>query len=604
MTIRGAIAGGLALLVLIHVAILAVGRQPLAERGLSGPDSYTRMVQVGELWRSGEWHQATLPRSNTPFGEPRVWTRAFDIVLLAGALVMTPAVGFDTALHLWALLVGPLLHLAALAALLWAVAPLLGVEALVYLAVLFPFQVSVTAQFMSGRPDHHALQALLFVVLVGLGIRLLADVARRSVVALAALAAAAALWVSVEGLLVVGLVFAALGLAWTGRGLAVARRGLGFAALLAAALIVVLAIERPPARWPAADYDRLSAVHLWLVVLVAGAWLVALAGEAWARIVIPPGWRVVLAVALIGAVAAAMWLVFPAFFGGPMVAVPPEVLALWQQHISEFRPALDRASLANSLHLILVFLGPALPALLYLPFLVRRAEPSARRGWLLLGLAQAVYLPLSLYQLRWGIYAELLSLPIYARILQDLAAVLLRPAIAAPVRGLSKAALVLLFALGPVSLGWLARPAPAPDVAGASVQFCDIRAVSAYLMRPDTYGDRPRRLLTYIFDGPELLYRTHHSVVATPDHANAEGIADTLAFFAAADPEAARTVAAKRGIELLLLCPAERESRQYLREGEASLLARLIAGAPPPWLAPMPLPGTLGDDYLLFEVRL
>jgi hypothetical protein len=140
-------------------------------------------------------------------------------------------------------------------------------------------------------------------------------------------------------------------------------------------------------------------------------------------------------------------------------------------------------------------------------------------------------------------------------------------------------------------------------VAGASVQFCDIRAVSAYLMRPDTYGDRPRRLLTYIFDGPELLYRTHHSVVATPDHANAEGIADTLAFFAATEPEAARAIAAKRRIELVLLCPAERESRQYLMEGETSLLARLIAGAPPDWLEPVPLPDTLGVDYRLFAVR-
>ena len=99
-----------------------------------------------------------------------------------------------------------------------------------------------------------------------------------------------------------------------------------------------------------------------------------------------------------------------------------------------------------------------------------------------------------------------------------------------------------------------------------------------------------------------MLYRTHHGVVATPDHRNVDGIADTFEFFTATDLGAARAVVEKRGIELVLICPAERESRQYLGPDEATLLQLLIEGAPPVWLRPVLLPEKLGEAYRLFEV--
>jgi hypothetical protein len=110
--------------------------------------------------------------------------------------------------------------------------------------------------------------------------------------------------------------------------------------------------------------------------------------------------------------------------------------------------------------------------------------------------------------------------------------------------------------------------------------------------------------MTYVFDGPELLYRTRHRVVGTPYHRNGAGILDTHDFFAARDAEVARRIAARRGIELVLLCPSGSERLFHTREGEVTLLDRLATGAAPAWLRPLALPPRLAEQYLLFEVDL
>jgi len=606
------------LLVLVHIVGLARDHWKVFDGELMGPDSYMRLLRVERLFETGGWYDSTMPRSNTPYGEVLHWSRPFDVVLLSGAMLLTPLVGFDAGLFASGVLVGPLLHFLTLLVLLWGTRGLLSRPELAATAVMFLFQASISSQFQAGRPDHHGLQALLFAALVALALRLLASPRAGAAVA-AGLVAAGAIWVSVEGLPAVALVMATLAGAWLVRGGAFASTGATFAVSAAGGLALALAVERPPADWLAAEYDRASVAHLAALLAHAGPWL---ALWLWSRSGPPPTMlRTRAALALAGAALAVglAWLLYPKLFAGPMVDVPVRVRELWLPQISEMMSIVGQADFGQSSYLLLLYFGAVLPASVYMIFLVRRSRGAERGRWLFLLLATLFYLGLGIQQLRWGIYAQLAALPAYGKLSQ---LVLRRFGLemsgaGAPRRQIgevlrasfARLLVLLIFALGFPAAALLAKPTveagQARGAAGSGlVPACDIAAAGRLLGRQDGLGGVPRRTLTYIFDGPELLYWTPHEVVATPYHRNAAGILDTYDFFAAVDPEAARQIVQRRGIEWVLLCPRGSESLLYRRAGAVTLLDRLRRDEAPAWLRPVALPGALGREYRLYEVRL
>jgi hypothetical protein len=580
---------------LLHGAMLALGDAPMSERPLGGADAYSRLTQVLEL-QAGGWHRDTVSRSNAPFGEPRVWSRAFDLLLWPGAAALAPLTGFARGLHLWGVLLPPLLHAIALAALLWAAAPLARGPALLYLGLLFPFQVSVTAQFLAGRPDHHPLLGLLFVLVLGAALRLIAGAGYRLAV-LAGLALAAALWVSVESLVLAAALLAGLAAAWAkGR----ARAADVLVVVLAAALAIAaaLTVERPPAAWAALEYDRLSAVHLTLFMLLALAWFGLCAIErsgAWGDGHALRWFAVALGVALVGGL---QYLLLPKFFAGPMADVAPVVRALNLERTAEYGAAIDPRGLAASLHLLLLYLSGPLAAALALPWLIARAGGRQRDGWLFIAFVGAVYLALALYQIRWGMYAALAALPACALLLVRLGDLAAEGAARAALRFAAFA----ILAVGLTVFGWMLRPDAGGTATISKQGRCDIAAISRLLMRQAPYADAPRTLINFPYDGPELLYRTHHRVVATPNHRNGAGLADAHDFFAAADADAARYIAMRRRVDLVLIC-ADLARRPYYGAGGGEILwDRLRLETPPDWLRPVHLPAELGD-WKLYEVR-
>ena len=75
--------------------------------------------------------------------------------------------------------------------------------------------------------------------------------------------------------------------------------------------------------------------------------------------------------------------------------------------------------------------------------------------------------------------------------------------------------------------------------------------------------NRPQNILNFNYSGPELLYRSHHNVVATPYHRNTAGIADTIRFLRGKSDGPAKALAQKRQIDLALICPADPEASNY-----------------------------------------
>lgn len=565
---------------------------------LFGPDAYMRLNRVLLLLTTGDWYSSAIPRANVPYGDVLHWTRPFDVLITALAAPLLPFVGLKTAVYWAGLVVSPVLYFLALPALYWAVRPLLDREARFYLGFLFLFQLAILGQFSIGRPDHHGLLCLLFILQLGQGLRLLGDEARPRLAIAAGITTAAFIWVSPEGLITGFLLTVVIGLFWLLRGGAdIARRGLGHAIGAVVTIALALLLERPPAHWLAIEHDKISAFHLLLFSLAAVFWVVA--ALPWRT------WPARLAVGAAGAVlvGAFVALLFPDALAGPLAAVDPRVRQLWFVVISEAQSPIDLTHPGTTARRLLTYLGPLLVAVPMLAWLLWRKTGAAWRQWALLALFLAVYAGLSLNELRWMYYPQVLFLPAYAAALVALLnrlGIAERPAGAGPgrVAGVTLGRLGLILAFGAGFLA-LAAQFQAPPSATRS-ETCDLQGVAKVLNAKPGLGDRPRRIMAFNFTGAEFIYRTIHGFVATPYHRNRQGILDGYDFFASTDPAVPKAIADRRGIDLVLFCPTDRERRMYEGGDKTTFFEQLRDGQVPAWLRPLPLDPKLG--YLLFQV--
>ena len=92
--------------------------------------------------------------------------------------------------------------------------------------------------------------------------------------------------------------------------------------------------------------------------------------------------------------------------------------------------------------------------------------------------------------------------------------------------------------------------------------------------------------------GPELLLATGDTVLASSHHRGAPAMRRAIDAFTAPLPAAHAIIATER-IDVIVLCPGLAEPKLYASVAPQGLAARLLAGAPPPWLAPLPPMGML-----------
>ncbi|MDP6343451.1 MAG: hypothetical protein QF491_07965, partial [Alphaproteobacteria bacterium] len=234
------------MLVGVHLLLQELADWRILDGRLVGPDAYMRLLRVQELADTGVWFDPVSERSNAPYGEVLHWTRPLDLLLLSGAAVAAPLLGFAGALFAWAAVMGPLLHIATLFLLLWAVRPMLEPRGLILLGLLFPALFFIAFVFAVGRPDHHALNMMLFVAQLGFAVRLARSTCLDRLAIAAAAIGALALWISIEGMVGIGLTLLALAAGWIADGRLAIRRAVIFTLVLTAGLTVALVLERPP----------------------------------------------------------------------------------------------------------------------------------------------------------------------------------------------------------------------------------------------------------------------------------------------------------------------------------------------------------------------
>lgn len=604
-----------AVFLIIQIALVLAGVTPFSDGSLADPDSYMRLNRVLHLWDGGAWFDPVYPRIGPPDGHVQHWTRPMDLLLLAGAMVAAPFAGFEAGLHWWGVLVGPVMLLPTLMILIWAAKPLVRQDWLWLVGVLFVTQPAVLVTFLVGRPDHNCLLILLFVLYLALTIRLLMDPGRWLWAVLAGSVAAVALWVSVETMLFVVAGIAAPGLIWLLGERRLSHLMTIHAGALFAALAATLLLERGFGRFADVEFDQTSIAHLWLFAGNLAFWGAMDLVRRFVRT--PPGWlaRVLLSATLGGVVLAVIWSLVPGFFESPLARVDDLYRAQRLVNIEEIQPILhwsdlwEGAALAG-LGRLFLWLGTAFLAVPALIWMVATRPAAEKQGWIALATVAAIFIPLACAQVRWLAYAEAVLLIPYACLVGLALDRINRSSRPDWILALPRALVVSMACVwffGPAVLAGLADSSETAENPGVAESggACPLTALSAFLADPQGLGGRPQRLMAFVDFGPELLYRTPHSVYSIPNHRYQPGFTTTYRIMTAPNPAAAQTLIRQSGVDMIVICPnwpVEALFYGGARRNPDGFYNDLAAGTPPGFLQAIPLPEDLGRHFRLFSV--
>ncbi len=553
-------------------------------------DNYMRMIRVEQLADTGDWFDSTIHRSNSPYGETLHWTRPLDVLLLTGAYILTPFLGFEKGLMYWGITISPCLGMMCLLALTWATHPFMNLKTQQLLWILFIGQKILFQIFLFGRPDHHSLLALLFIFLFGFLYRMGCPNSNRKDSILGGLMAALSFWISVESIFFIILVFLTMVVLWLMKGQSYARRLFDFSAALLLFSSLFLLIERPFSTILAVEYDKISIVHIF-VFLIASAFAYAanrLKSESIKMKIIQLG-IVSLPAVLI------LWLVFPEFFHGPMAGINPAIVPIWLSGVSEVQPLIS-----SGIFYSISIIGPVVLALLYLAYILFKCKNDNTVLLVPLIVGAVLFIPLTFYQLRMAYHLMVLTVIALTLLLNELVRYVsgikndrLKPVF--------RVTVILVFILGFPAAGLYT--ASLEDDGKLSAEY-DLTSLCGFLNTYQKSDPDSECILTYIDFGPEILYRTNYNVISTPYHRNDEGILYNYQVMAAENDTKAQKMLAQRSVDLLILCPTSAEKNTYKKTVDNSTFyEQLIANHTLQFLTKIDLPEELAESFIVYRVN-
>lgn len=548
---------------------------------IADTDDAMRMVVVRDFLAGQGWYDNTQYRMNTPFGAELHWSRLADLPLALALVLLRPAFGEASeivAAHLVPLLLLlPLLYLSGRATL-----KLVGPEGLLPALALPAFSLSVLGEFAPGRLDHHSLQMLLLLAMLWCTL----EAVERPRFALGAgIAAATSIALGVEGIPAVAAAILAFGLLWVAdpaRADALRQFGVSFGLATAAHLMLAL----PPERWLVPACDAISPVYAAAAVGTGAAFL----GLSLLPLATRPIWfRLALGSGAGAVLAAALALAFPDCLRGPYATLDPWLVANWIDKITEAAPLLT--SMLNDPVYPLAVAVPTALALAVALAQVARHTGRPRLEWLVYLVYLVLAVATMLVQIRASRMATVVAVPASASLI-----------VAARHLYLERRTMIRTAAL---VLSWIAA-------AGLAIGLIATLAVNALpgdaaAVRDEGLGDRrqclmphafadlaalpPERVMAPIDLGAHMLLFTPHHVVAASYHRNEAGVRDAFAFFNAPIAEA-RAILERRGISLVVTCPALPEMGGLPGAAPDSFVALVRSNELPGWLVEQHLPGS------------
>ncbi len=602
------VAGGLLLVVLFHLIAMAVGITP----DFTGnnwyvnwdTDSYSRVLRVMRLYETGVWYDPVAPYYNAPYGLEMHWTRSFDILLFAGAWVGSFFTDFKTALEIWAMILsGPLIHFLFIPLLYWITRTFTQGAGFVLVVLMFLSLSVVSVIHLAGFIDYHGLLVLIVLAAMAPLIKGRHPDARPGVFIALGILAGFAVWTTIESLMLIFPSVLAMALFWVWRQENWLQKMSTFCYVFLISLSVSLWIERPPNEWFRVEYDRLSILQVLIALTLL--FIVVFLQQFERKLHLSYWWQRLLAGALIAGVALVVLLYyFPPLTGHPQQDLGKIAERMLDGQVGE-HPYISNPSLTFAL--VAKELGPLLIILPYIIFVLVNEEEGDKRD-------------------RFVVYCVFLTFFILYALLRGRAIVFLQismllpwfEAVQAVGVALSKRQTKKFHALNPrlkmfLKVGVLAlvfvHYVPAvianiyqTDETLISESFCDYDKLIPYLQGPGE-NHRDSTILAPLFVGPELVYRTSFSVIASPYHRNRRGI-DEGFFMAWSDshnPDVAG-IAQQRAVAYVLVCRRYLMSRNaWIEQNTDALYTRLLRDNPPGWLSKVDLPDELEQQFILYQ---
>jgi|GEM_PF-3090990 len=591
-------------ILLIHASIFINNHEAILNQiTLRDFDGYWHLLRVESLYHTGNLYDTIIPRSNAPYGEHLHWTRAFDLILYAGAYVGSFFVGFNAALFWWSMFVNPILHICSFLVLFWGVRDLIGDARASLFGIIFPFQPEITSVFMPGIPDHHGALLFIFSLFIVLFIKsILND--NLKILSICGIVGGISLWFSIENIVIVLIAFSVLGFAWVVEGKPFQSKNILFSFTLLISTLLTMFVDTRFDDLMKVVYDRRSIVHVFLWLTITFFWIVIFFVSRYSKIFEKKISRIFAAIFGVFVCIFLMHELFPLFFRSPLTEVDPVVKSIYLNQTTEFTGLFS----ANS-HLpksAIVYWAMTLPAIPISSFFVWHSFDREKKVWLFIMIVNIFFIVWSALTYRMITYAFLCAL-IPLSYLLYLPFAYIQNNVDQPYNALVRSFYIIVCCFGlfilPVKMFSSSSQGNLLRDGKFLLQF------SRYLNEDKFFKEEKRRTLTSMYMGPLILYKTPHEVIGTPSHRNVSGILDTYHVMNALNESDAHVIIQRRGIQVIIIGRPESGIGDYFIQDDKAkndmgeiFHHQLWKGNVPRWLQIYPVPKSLQGKIKVFLV--
>ncbi|MEH6626073.1 MAG: hypothetical protein V7739_06510 [Motiliproteus sp.] len=576
-----------ALWLLLSVSYVLTHSTELMQLDLADTDDYMRLHQVVNWIHGANWYDFNVARLNPPEGVVLHWSRLPDLPLAATIEALSPVFGEQLAIVSAVILV-PSLLLLIMVLLLWFGSRAFdnsetAIIASIYLMACIP----VLAKLYPGKLDHHGWQLMLMMALWVCLVQACRQHWKLRYGLAAGVVMALSLWVGLETLPIILVLFTFLTLRWVLGTIGVGKYSLVMAVSFALGVSLLLPLHRSPAEIWQSSCDNLA------INWILPAWL----GSGYFLFLQSMGPRLKrtasrLFSAFAGALVCMLILlaVYPScLFEGPYGQLSPLLQQEFLSQITEVKGALYY--LNSDPTAFVLFLG--FPMLVLVAHLFVRTTPRkdlAHQLTLVLLISTFV---LSFWQLRCVIFACLFAIPLGARLTHAQR----QQTRSTNRRLVSLTWLIMLSPLAPAGLSVLMSQTTGQGseaTVGLGYQAVD-QVAKRIAQQPGYRQGRSALIAADTNLGPTILARTGHSVLAAPYHRNQQGMLKLHKLLNSRDDNEALSLTKQFGIDYVLVVAGSGAT------GGSPFFQRLQQHKPPVWLEALAIERL--PDVRLFQVK-
>ena len=536
-------------------------------------DDIMRLVQVRDLYAGQSWFDLTQTRMGPDGGTLMHWSRLADLPLLiliaffdlflplataeSAAITLWPPI--TAALVVWGVIVGAK-HMAPIA--------LEGRRGIIFAAVLLLFFLIPHYRFSPGSIDHHNLQLGLLAIVIGYALD--PDMRARSF-AISGIALALSVAIGVEVTIFVAIICGFFALNWLKTAEAAARGTTAFGLAFAGTLALIFAATIAPQKYGVVSCDSYSVITFFAGGL--GGLGLALLARFGSKKPLP---HRVLGLTSLGFISLLLLVnVAPQCLSNPLDALPVEARLLWLDHVIEAQPLF--ADRTKWFSLAPFILGPSCLAF----FLAARQVHGNNRltCHLVLGVLLLVSILMSIYQVRFHIFAGLFALFILPQWIGG---------IYDRTRAVSEKDVTYVFALAaaiPFVWGFPGLMLMPIDTETATKTEQAALCYSADVI--EAIKALPPGLFAATSNGTSpILSETKHRALSGNYHRNTKGILANIHILTSTSDDALELIAENK-VDYIYVCRTTEETNVFKNYNPDGLIAALYARQVPDYMKPI-----------------